>query len=48
MKTAQATRPAYPSDGSDEDWAIVAPYLTLMEETAPNAHMPCELFNGLR
>ncbi|MFD0933641.1 IS5/IS1182 family transposase, partial [Methylobacterium trifolii] len=23
-------RPAYPSDVSDEEWAVVAPYLTLL------------------
>ena len=30
------SRPPYPSDVSDEEWLIVAPYLTLMEETAPH------------
>ena len=28
-------RKAYPSDVSDEEWALVAPYLTLMSEEAP-------------
>ncbi len=28
-------RKAYPSDVSDEEWAFVAPYLTLMDENAP-------------
>ena len=28
-------RKAYPSDVSDEEWALVAPYLTLMTEDAP-------------
>ena len=27
-------RRAYPSDVSDEEWALVAPYVTLMTETA--------------
>lgn len=31
-------RKAYPSDVSDEEWALIAPYLTLMSE----------VFNGLR
>lgn len=43
------SRPPYPSDVSDEEWLIVAPYLTLMEETAPQRTYPLrELFNGLR
>jgi transposase len=25
----------YPSDGSDAEWAFVAPYLTLLSEDAP-------------
>jgi hypothetical protein len=28
-------RKAYPSDVSDEEWALVAPYLILMTEDAP-------------
>jgi len=28
-------RKTYPSDVSDEEWAFVAPYLTLMKEDAP-------------
>src|SRR6185437_11949629 len=28
------TRKAYPSDVSDEEWALVAPYLTLLPEEA--------------
>ncbi|MFM7425892.1 MAG: transposase, partial [Elainella sp.] len=28
-------RTAYPTDVSDEEWAFVAPYLTLMTEAAP-------------
>ena len=29
------SRRPYPSDVSDEEWAFVAPYLTLMREDAP-------------
>lgn len=43
------TRKAYPSDVSDEEWAFVAPYLTLMKEDAPQReHSLREVFNGLR
>lgn len=42
-------RKAYPSDVSDEEWALVAPYLTLMTEDAPQREHPVrEVFNGLR
>ncbi|HEX2488474.1 MAG TPA: IS5 family transposase, partial [Blastocatellia bacterium] len=42
-------RKAYPSDVSDEEWALVAPYLTLMIEDAPQRDFPLrEVFNGLR
>jgi len=42
-------RKPYPSDVSDEEWSLVAPYLTLMEESAPQRqHSLRELFNGLR
>jgi transposase len=42
-------RKAYPSDVSDEEWALVAPYLTLMTEDAPQRDFPLrEVFNGLR
>src|SRR5215207_8529133 len=42
-------RDAYPSDVSDEEWAFVAPYLTLMREDAPQRdHSLREVFNGLR
>ena len=33
-------RKAYPSDVSDEEWAFVAPYLTLMTEAAPQRGHP--------
>ncbi len=42
-------RKAYPSDVSDEEWAFVAPYLTLMTQDAPQRQHPMrEVFNGLR
>src|SRR3954452_13085547 len=43
------SRERYPSDVSDEEWAFVAPYLTLMSEDAPQReHSLREVFNGLR
>src|SRR5690606_11404242 len=42
-------RKPYPSDVSDEEWAFVAPYLTLMREDAPQRDYSLrEVFNGLR
>lgn len=42
-------RKAYPTDVSDEEWAFIAPYLTLMREDAPQREYPLrEVFNGLR
>jgi transposase len=42
-------RKAYPSDVSDEEWAFVAPYLTLMTPAAPQRVYDLrEVFNGLR
>lgn len=42
-------RKQYPSDVSDDEWAFVAPYLTLMREDALNRVHPLrEVFNGLR
>jgi transposase len=42
-------RKASPSDVSDEEWALVAPYLTLMTEDTPQReHSLREVFNGLR
>lgn len=42
-------RKPYPSDVSDDEWAFVAPYLTLMNEAAPQRrHDLRETFNGLR
>lgn len=42
-------RKAYPTDVSDEEWAFVAPYLTLMTEAAPQRDYALrEVYNGLR
>ncbi len=42
-------RKPYPTDVSDEEWAFVAPYLTLMAEGAPQRrHDLREVFNALR
>jgi transposase len=42
-------RKPYPSDVSDDEWAFVAPYLTLMSEEAPQrAHELRDVFNALR
>jgi transposase len=42
-------RKPYPSDVSDDEWALVAPYLTLMKEDAPQReHSLREVFNGAR
>jgi transposase len=42
-------RKAYPSDVSDEEWAFVAPYLTLMRPDAPQRHHNVrEVYNALR
>lgn len=42
-------RKPYPSDVTDEEWAFVAPYLTLMREDAPQReHSLREVYNALR
>ena len=42
-------RKPYPSDVSDEEWALVAPYLALLPEDAgQRAYSLREVFNGLR
>ncbi len=42
-------RRPYPGDVTDEEWALVAPYLTLMTEDAPQrAYSLREVFNALR
>src|SRR2546421_6278040 len=43
------TRKPYPTDVSDEEWAFVAPYLTLMTPEAPQrTHDLRAVFNALR
>lgn len=47
--TLTMKKKAYPSDVNDEEWAFVAPYLTLMSEAAPQReHSLRDVFNGLR
>jgi transposase len=42
------TRKAYPSDVSDDEWAFVVAYLTLMREDAPQREYSLrEVFNAL-
>jgi transposase len=42
-------RNPYPSDVSDDEWACVAAYLTLMNEEAPQREYALrEVFTGLR
>ena len=44
-----STRNPYPSDVSDDEWAFVAPYLTLLSEDASQRrHDLREVFNGVR
>lgn len=44
-----SNRKPYPSDVSDEEWAFVAPYLTLIrEDAAQRTHGLREVFNALR
>ena len=44
-----SNRKPYPSDVSDEEWAFVAPYLTLVREKAPQrTHDIREVLNALR
>ena len=44
-----ADRRPYPTDMSDEEWAFVAPYLTLMALDAPQRRYELrEVFNALR
>ena len=43
------SRKSHPSDVSDEEWALVVPYPTLLPETAAQrAHALREVFDGLR
>ena len=42
-------RKPYPTDVSDEEWSFAAPYLTLMNQHAPQReHDLREVFNALR
>ena len=44
-----SARKPYPSDVSDDEWALVVPYLTLLPEAAgQREHGLREVFNGLR
>lgn len=44
-----STRTPYPSDVSDDEWAFVAPYLTLLSEDASQRrHDLREVYNGVR
>ena len=44
-----SARTPYPSDVSDDEWALIAPYLILLREDAGQRLYPLrELFNGLR
>ena len=48
MKTKATCKPS-PTDVSDEEWAFAAPYLTLMDEDAPQRRYEVrEVFNALR
>lgn len=40
MVALDMERKTYPGDVSDDEWAFVAPYLTLMTEDAPQRGMP--------
>src|SRR3954453_11513811 len=45
----EIARKSYPSDVSDDEWALIAPYLTLLPEDAGQRAYPLrEAFNGLR
>jgi transposase len=45
----EIARKSYPSDGSDEEWALIAQYLTLLPEGARQREYPLrEATNGLR
>jgi transposase len=48
MSTSLSSRKPYPTDVSDEEWAFVASYLTLMAEDALQRRYPLrEVFNAL-
>lgn len=49
MSSILPSRTPYPSDVSDEEWAFVVPYLTLLAEDAGQRRYPLrEVFNALR
>jgi transposase len=49
MSCTPPTRTPYPSNVSDEQWAFVAPYLTLLPEDAgQRQHNLREVLNALR
>jgi transposase len=49
METQVSPRKPYPTDVSDDEWAFVAPYLSLMTADAPQRrHDLREVFNALR
>ena len=49
MSTMPPARTPYPTDVSDDEWALVAPYLTLLAEAALQRRYPLrEVFNALR
>ena len=49
METQPRRRKPYPTDVSDEEWAFVAPYPTLMRPDAPQrVYDPREVFDALR
>ncbi len=49
MERSPTPRKPYPTDVPDDEWAIVAPYLTLMRTDAPQrVHDPREVSNALR
>ena len=49
METQPRGRKPYPTDVTDDEWAFVAPYLTLMDPAAPQRrHDPREVFNAMR
>jgi transposase len=49
MEDERRPRKPYPTDVSDDEWAFVAPYLTLMTTDAPQRRYALrEVYNGLR
>ncbi len=49
MESQEPSRKPYPTDVSDDEWSFVAPYLTLMNQDAPQRVYDLrEVFNALR